>query len=232
MRCLDRPSVAAGLYFVPISCVTGWEQISTDPIKSAPHGHAAPVSCQSCATTKTLYSKVLLAQLKETARRLRARECGVDCSPVRQQPDAFPPQWRWNFALCVTESICHALSSAFLDVATVLAAFGRQLTYSGPVVRVVGAVLVARGLLPQLATAYLIGEKLWGEWYVLRAWPHEWPHSPTAPTPPHPASTRRPPGGWVVPQVQTTLDVSSNATRIAGEPTADITIHRSTKERT
>ena len=164
--------------------------------------------------------------------RLRARECGVDCSPVRQQPDAFPPQWRWNFALCVTESICHALSSAFLDVATVLAAFGRQLTYSGPVVRVVGAVLVARGLLPQLATAYLIGEKLWGEWYVLRAWPHEWPHSPTAPTPPHPASTRRPPGGWVVPQVQTTLDVSSNATRIAGEPTADITIHRSTKERT
>ena len=78
---------------------------------------------------------------------------------MKEDSDALPPNYRWNFAAYLTEIICFGAASTLISPSSVLPVFVRRLTTSAPVVGLVSTLWTAGWTLPQLPTARLIGHR-------------------------------------------------------------------------
>ncbi len=83
--------------------------------------------------------------------------------------EVLPPHFRHNFTALLTDYVFFGIAYSFLNPNTVLPAFARTLTASEPLVGMVGTVMAAGWLLPQLLAAAVIGQKPRKKPYLIRA---------------------------------------------------------------
>ena len=81
----------------------------------------------------------------------------------------LPPHFRHNFTALLIDYVFFGIAYSFLNPNTVLPAFARTLRASEPLVGMIGTVMAAGWLLPQLLAAAVIGQKPRKKPYLLRA---------------------------------------------------------------
>jgi len=80
-------------------------------------------------------------------------------SAVSDNPETFPPHYRWNFVAILVDYICFGVAFTFVSLSSVMPAFVGQLTASAPVIGLVSTIFRGGWLLPQLAAARLVSGK-------------------------------------------------------------------------
>lgn len=88
-------------------------------------------------------------------------------NPANQE--RLPPHFRHNFTVLLIDYVFFGIAYSFLNPNTVLPAFARTLRASEPLVGMIGTVMAAGWLLPQLLAAAVIGQKPRKKPYLLRA---------------------------------------------------------------
>jgi MFS family permease len=78
---------------------------------------------------------------------------------VSKNPEPLPPNYRWNFFTFLTDFVSFGVGFTFFSPDSVLPAFTLRLTENELVIGMAIAVFHGGWLLPQLATARLIGDK-------------------------------------------------------------------------
>ena len=86
---------------------------------------------------------------------------------MSRNPETLPPHHHWNFCAFLIDYVCFGLALTFFSPSSVLPAFVGQLTGSTLVIGLVGTVFNGAWLLPQLAAARLINDKIRKKPYML-----------------------------------------------------------------
>jgi MFS family permease len=78
---------------------------------------------------------------------------------VNENPETFPPNYRWNFGAFLVDYISFSIAFNFFNPNSILPAFVGELTDSALVIGLVSTVFSGGWLLPQLVSARIVNDK-------------------------------------------------------------------------